>query len=94
MANNGTNKFTIDCPHCGQRFSIAVPKVERLNTPRSSIIVAAHEKPIKCICGGSSVIGIDNASISWAIVPISHEQASQLEGSSIVTLPEGTRLIG
>lgn len=88
------NKFTIDCPHCGQRFSVTIPKGETVNTGRFSAVVVTHEKPIRCICGGSCVLGIQGHRLAWAIMPISEQQAAQLDGSKIITLPEGVGLIG
>lgn len=94
MSNNGTNTFTIDCPHCKQRFSVAGPKLERVNTGRVSIVVVAHEKPIRCICGGAIVLAIEAAQLAWVAMPITDQQAAQLEGSNIIKPPEGIRLIG
>ena len=94
MSNNGDNKFTIDCPHCGQRFSVTVPKAELWNTGKLSAVAVTHEKPVKCICGGACVLAIQGAQISWAIVPITEQQATKLDGSQIIVPPEGVRLIG
>lgn len=94
MANNGDNKFPVDCPHCGQRFSVTVPKAEILNTPKVSMAVTTHEKPIKCICGGSMVLVIQTIQTAWGIVPLTTEQAARLDDSKIIVPPApGMRLV-
>lgn len=86
--NNGNNQLTIDCPHCQQRFSVKQPAVDLLNTPRSSLIAVAHEKPIRCVnCGQFSVVAIGQYQIAWSIVSITEEQAAQLNGTSIIVPP-------
>lgn len=93
MPNNGNNKFTLDCPHCKQRFSVPTPQTEILNTPKVSMAVTTHEKPIKCICGGSCVFVIQNFQAAWGIVPLTEQQAQALEGSTIIVPPPGARLV-
>lgn len=87
-------KLPIDCPHCGQRFSVSVPRSERLNTGRVSMVVVSHEKPVKCICGGACVLAIEAAQLAWVAMPITDRQAAELDGSRIITVPEGVGLIG
>jgi hypothetical protein len=94
MSNNGDNKLLIECPHCHQRFSVPLPKVEVLNTPRVSMTIATHEKPIRCICGSYSVLGVEKYKLAWAVVPITDEQAQQLDGSRIILPPPGLGLVG
>lgn len=94
MSNNGNNKLTLDCPHCKQRFSVPVPKLERVNTGRASIVVVTHEKPIRCVCAGAIVLAIEAAQLAWVAMPITDQQAAQIEGSNIIKPPEGIRLIG
>lgn len=94
MSNNGNNKFPIDCPHCNQRFSVEVPPAEVVNTGRVSMVVTAHPKPIKCICGGSMVLVLTSYQLGWGIHPINEQQAAKLDGSKIIAPPEGIRLIG
>lgn len=93
MSNNGNNKFPIDCPHCGQRFSVTIPKAEILNTPKVSMAVVTHEKPIKCICGGSCVLVVQQVQTAWGIVPLTEQQASALNDSNIIVPPPGARLL-
>lgn len=87
------DKFIIDCPHCGQRFSVTVPKAELLNTPKVSIAVTAHEKPIRCICGGACVLAIQKVQMAWSIVPLTEQQAAKVDGSNII-VPSGLGLVG
>lgn len=73
---NGNNegKLFIDCPNCKQRFSTKLPTPEIVNAPRVSVITAAHEQPVKCICGQQFVLGMTHAQIGWASQPIQAEQ--------------------
>ncbi len=89
-----SNELTIDCPHCQLRFSIPQPKVEALNTPRVSMAVATHEKPVLCVCGNYCVVAIEKYKFAWVAVPITLDQAQQLEGSKIITPPAGLGLVG
>lgn len=82
MSTNGTNKTPITCPDCNQRFSVTPPTLEEpLNTLRSSVAVAPHEKPIRCPnakCAKYFVWGIKEAAFTWTIIPITNEQASSI----------------
>lgn len=94
MRDNGNNKLLIECPHCHQRFSVPQPRVEVLNTSRVSMTIAAHEKPIRCICGSYSVLGVEKYKLARAVVPITDEQARQLDGSRVIVPPPGLGLVG
>lgn len=93
MSTNGTSKATIDCPHCGQRFSVAPPKTGILNDLRCSLGVATHEKPIRCICGKYAIWVAQTVQMAWAIVPITDEQAAKLDESSILIPPPGMKIV-
>jgi hypothetical protein len=93
MSANGNNKLTIDCPHCNQRFSVIVSKTEIFNSAKVSMAVTTHEKPIKCICGGSCVLVAQQIQTAWGIVPLTEQQVAALEGSPIILPPLGARLI-
>lgn len=83
--NNGTNKLPVDCPHCNQRFSISLPKVTIWNNLTVSVMSAPHEKPVKCICGKSFIVGFSpQQSIGWLIAPITDEQAAAMDGSRLI----------
>lgn len=86
---NGDNRMTVTCPHCNQRFSIPIPHTAVFNDIRSSSAVAAHEKPIRCICGKYSAPVIVSLQISWNVLPLTDEQAAALEPSRIV-VPDKT----
>lgn len=87
MNQNGNDKFTINCPHCGQRFSVTVPKTEVINTPKVSIAVTTHDKPVRCICGGSCVVVIQTIQTAWGIVPLTEEQVAKITDSKIIVPP-------
>lgn len=87
MSANGDNKATIDCPSCKQRFSTPMPKTGVMNDLRCSVAFGTHEKPVRCICGKYSVFVATSAEIAWAVIPISDEQAAQLQDSSIIVPP-------
>lgn len=93
MTTNGNNTFPVDCPHCGQRFGVTIPKSEVLNTPKVSMAVTAHEKPIKCICGGSMVLVIQTIQTAWGVLPLTLEQAARLDDRQIIAPPPGMRLV-
>lgn len=87
MSQNGNNKHVIICPHCNQRFSVSIPKLDMFNDLRVSTVIAAHEKPIRCVdnqCGKKSVVGFKEVEIKWVIIPITDEQAATLDESSII----------
>lgn len=92
MSQNGTNKITVDCPACKQRFSISLPPIQQINGPTVSIGVATHERPVKCFgCAARYVLGTTNIIFHWAMQPITEEQAAQVEGTSII-VPAGPKL--
>src|SRR5438105_2408412 len=63
---NEENKLKVDCPACGQRFSVTVPQVEIVNTLKVSIIVATHEKSFSCLCGQKFSLGLLPAGeVAW-----------------------------
>jgi hypothetical protein len=84
MSANGNGKATIDCPACKQRFGVNLPVPEITNSLKASIVVATHEKPVKCLCGQAFVPVIAGIQTQWEIQPISAEQAAMLEGSRII----------
>jgi hypothetical protein len=91
MNQNGNDKVMIDCPNCKQRFSAKMPKPDDpLNTLKATIIVATHEKPVRCICGAYFVFGANAVQIGWTIIPITDEQAATLVESPIVIPPAGS----
>jgi hypothetical protein len=92
MSQNGTNKSTLTCQHCNQRFSAPAPALEEpLNTLRSSVAVAPHEKPIRCPnakCKQYFVWGIVEAQFQWTIIPITDEQAATItERPNLIIAP-------
>lgn len=87
MSQNGTDKHVIQCPHCKQRFSVVMPKMDLFNDLRVSVGVAPHEKPIRCICGKKSVVAIKQIVMEWIILPITDEQAATLEDPSVIVAP-------
>lgn len=90
MSQNGNNKHVITCPHCNQRFSVAIPKLDMFNDLRVSTVIAAHEKPIRCLnnqCGKRAVLGFQEVEIKWCVIPITDEQAATLEDPSIIVAP-------
>lgn len=92
MTQNGTNKTPIICPFCNQRFSAAPPTLEEpLNTLRTSMAVAPHEKPIRCPnakCAKYFVWGIKEVQFSWIMIPITDDQAASIvERPSLVIAP-------
>lgn len=87
MSKNGTHKNVIACPHCGQRFSVTMPKTDLFNDLRVSLAVTTHEKPIKCICGKRSVVAIKAIAMERVVLPITDEQAATLEDSSVIVAP-------
>lgn len=87
MSQNGNNKHVITCPHCNQRFSVSIPKLDMFNDLRVSTVIAAHEKPIRCMnskCGKRSVVAFKEVQIVWCVIPITEEQAATLDESSII----------
>lgn len=97
MSTNGTNKTIFTCPHCNQRFEVIPPKPdEPLNTLRTSVIVAPHEKPFRCKnakCAKPFVFTVKEAQLSWTIIPISEEAAASVSDSNIITPPLGLSLV-
>lgn len=90
MSQNGNNKHAITCPHCNQRFSVAIPHLDIFNDLRVSTVIAAHEKPIRCMnnkCGKRLVMGFKEIEVTWCIIPITDEQAATLEDSSVIVAP-------
>lgn len=88
MSQNGNGKTAITCPHCKQRFSVVLPKIDMFNDLRSSVAVAAHEKPIRCIgCHKKFVAGFRELEVTWAFIPINDEQAATLDDQSIIVAP-------
>lgn len=84
--SNKENKLPVDCPACGQRFSVTVPQVEIVNTLTLSMIAATHERPVSCLCGQKFGLGmLPSGSVSWGVRPMSEEDAAALEPSRIVT---------
>lgn len=94
MNTNGNDKFPIDCPHCGQRFSVQIPPIEIVNTGRTSLAITAHPKPVKCICGGSCVLMVTSTQFAWAVQGITEQQASKLDGSNIIVAAPKLGLVG
>jgi len=84
VSTNGTNKNTIVCPHCGQRFSVVMPKAQLFNDLTVSMAVAPHEKPIRCICGKRSIAVMKEVAISWVVLPITDEQAASMGDESMI----------
>lgn len=72
--NNEEPRMPITCPKCNQRFSALIPHLEIVNAPRVSVITAAHEKPVTCICGQQFIIGMTEAQVGWAVQPIQTEK--------------------
>lgn len=91
MNTNGTNKTVITCPHCNQRFSVSPPAPEEpLNTLRVSVVVAPHEKPLRCPnakCAKYFVWTIKEAQLSWTMITISDEQAQSITENVIIAPP-------
>lgn len=92
MSQNGNSKSIVKCPFCNQRFSAPAPTLEEpLNTLRSSVAVAPHEKPIRCPnakCRKSSVWVVKEVQFAWSIVPITDEQAASLtERPNLIIAP-------
>lgn len=92
MSQNGNGKATIDCPNCKQRFGAQLPIPEITNSLKASVVVATHEKPIKCLCGQAFVPAIAALQTQWELQPISAEQLAALEGSLIIEAPKGLKL--
>lgn len=88
MSENGNNKTMFTCPHCGQRFGVVPPKPEEpLNTLRASIIVAPHEKPIRCQnakCAKVFIFTVTEAQLVWNILALTDEQAASFDERIIV----------
>jgi len=92
--NPNNNALLFQCPHCTKQMMVQPPYTEVSNTARVSVAAVAHEKPVKCeCCGGASVLLIQFVQITWAVQPITTEQASTLEGTQIITPPPGMRLV-
>lgn len=71
--NGSEPKLTIDCPKCNQRFSAKLPRPDIINGHRVSVITAAHEQPVRCICGQQFIFGMTDAQIGWAVQPVQTE---------------------
>lgn len=87
MSQNGNNKHAITCPHCNQRFSVKIPALDMFNDLRVSTVIAAHEKPIRCMnnkCARHFVLGFKAVEVSWIPIPITREQAASLDDSPII----------
>lgn len=89
---NGNGKATIDCPNCKQRFGVNLPVPEITNSLKASVIVATHEKPLKCLCGQAFIPAVAAIQTQWEVQPISPEQVAMLEGSLIIEAPKGLRV--
>lgn len=87
MSQNGANRQVIDCPSCKLRFSVTLPKADLFNDLRSSVVVAAHAKPIRCICGKQMIPAFQAVEIRWVIIPITDEQAASMDDSQIIVPP-------
>ena len=87
MNNNGdkSNKLTIDCPACKQRFSALMPEGEFINRLHVAMFIAAL-KPFKCLCGQTFIFGITGGAIQWGAQPVSEEVADKLGMSRILKL--------
>ena len=86
------NKHPFTCPKCGQRFSITAPIPGVLNDLRCSVVVAWHEKPIRCIgCGQEYTFVAQTAAIDWNVIPLTEQQSELLRGSKLVK-PNGSEL--
>lgn len=84
------NKFPFTCPKCGQRFSVTPPDPGVLNDLRASVVIAPHEKPIRCMnCGQEYCFVATAAQVSWAIQPLTDQQSEMLRGSKLI-VPEPT----
>lgn len=87
MGENGNDKHVITCPYCQQRFSVKIPALDMFNDLRVSTVIAAHEKPIRCMnnqCSKRFVLGFKAVEVSWVPIPITDEQAATLEDSPII----------
>jgi hypothetical protein len=89
-----SNKFPFTCPKCSQRFSVTPPDPGVLNDLRASVVIAPHEKPIRCFkCGQEYCFIATAAQVSWAIQPLTEEQSELLRGSKIIPPPEPTLIL-
>lgn len=89
------NKFPFTCPKCGQKFSIIAPVPGVLNNLRCSVVVAPHEKPVRCVgCGQEYCFAAVTGAIDWEIFPLSEEQSEKLRGGKIITPDNGLKVIG
>lgn len=76
------NKVTVNCKGCRQVFQVKLPYQERVNTIRSSLVIAHHENPVKCPytnCGLTMIFRIANADILWDLAPVSEEFAEKIK---------------
>lgn len=92
MSQNGNNKQVVNCPHCNQRFSVKIPAMDMFNDLRVSTVIAAHEKPIRCMsntCAKYFVLGFKAVQVAWVVIPITGEQAASLDDPNVIVAPAG-----
>lgn len=64
-----------------------------MNELRAAVVIAPHEKPIRCVnCGQEYMFLATAAQIQWSIAPLSDEQSEMLRGSKLI-VPESTLAI-
>lgn len=89
------NKFPFTCPPCGQKFTITAPIPGVMNDLRCSVVVAPHEKPVRCIgCGQEYAFAAVTAAIDWQVFPLTNAQSEMLRGTKIITPDNGLKVIG
>ncbi len=85
--NNGNNpKIPVACG-CGQSFSASMPEGEFSNNVRTSAILFAHEKLIKCPnakCRQAFVLVVTGGQVNWGAQAVPQEIVEQVEGSRIL----------
>lgn len=85
VANNNQTQF--NCTGCGHQLTATMPPLAVFNDLRSSVAVAAHAKPIRCVCGTYYAITMQTVQASWAVVTIPEQQASALSDSGLILAP-------
>lgn len=77
-------KLPIVCPSCGQSFSAPLPELEVANNIFVSVITAAHERLVRCICGQHFGLFIAGAQAAWQAVPVGDDVVERVNGSKII----------
>lgn len=85
------NSVIIECPNYKSQMEVAFPKRTSLfNGPTVTVGAVAHEKPIICAgCSQYFVLAATRVFFDWSIVPITQEQAADLEDSPIIVPQAG-----